>query len=70
MVKWRALTDEQRAQFEEWRPWVDRVLESEGFLKSTQKPIEDLSTMPENVLKCMEKATRAYNKLYSKRLVP
>ena len=66
MVKWRKLTPEQLALFEEWRPWIDRGLESDGFLKSTPKPIEDLSTMPENVRKCMEKAIKAYKKLYSK----
>ena len=60
MVKWRPLNPQQIAEFEEWRPWVDRVLNSSGFLKSTPNPIEDLSTMPENVQVCMEKAKVAY----------
>ena len=68
MVEWRPLTAQQLAEFEEWRTWVDRVLNSSEFLKSTPKPIEDLSTMPENVQKCMEKAKVAYNKLHAERL--
>lgn len=70
MVNWRPLTPEQFAQFEEWTPWVGTVLESTGFLKSTPRPIKDLSTLPEDVQKCMNNAMRPYNNLHAKRLLP
>ncbi len=68
MVNWRPLSSETAAEWEPWRNWVGTAMGTSGFLKSTPKPIEDLTTLPEEVQRCMEEAMVPYTKLHAKRL--